>query len=210
MITFLLRLQTLLLAVIVQLDETTADLPIHCTLQDVAGDWVFYLSPAQPVDHKIPECGHSTPNSVSAMLSINQTDVVPHSRETEVHVSLTEEIVTKPERHLRAAGTTAGENGSWTMVFDTGLEVRIGGVSLASHFYFEVMPNASRGPEDGDALRSIGEYHGRQGNATLAPMGKVYACHCDTTSVGWWHRRGAGGLEAGCLWGRRAGPAAPV
>mmetsp|Transcript_40241 Transcript_40241/g.110654 ORF Transcript_40241/g.110654 Transcript_40241/m.110654 type:complete len:634 (-) Transcript_40241:159-2060(-) len=193
------------LAVVASLSLAAADLPIHCTLQDVAGDWTFHFGPATPLSESVPACGHSIPNTVSSMLALNRTAVLPPSNATRLSVTLTENIATKPRRHLKVSGDDAGEDDSWTMVFDTGLEVRIGAQAFVAHFFFEELPNATGG--DGDSWNDIGKYIGRsQKNVGLKPPGETYACHCDVTSMGWWHREVPnGGLEGGCMWGAKRG-----
>jgi len=177
-----------------------ADLPIHCTLQDVAGDWVFQLGPAAPVRGSLPGCGHHTPNSVSVALTINHTEIVPPESAQKLEITLTEDIATEPQRHLIAR--SGGKEGMWTMVFDTGLEARVGDKNLFAHFLFSELPNATG--KDGDNFNNIGEYIGRVGEGRLAAAGKTYACYCNTLTTGFWHSRKADGtLEAGCFWGAK-------
>ncbi|CAK0803821.1 unnamed protein product [Prorocentrum cordatum] len=111
-----------------------ADLPIHCTLADAVGEWTFHVGPAQPVNGELPACGHSLPNSVESMLRINHSSVVPPSAAETLSITLTEEIAEQPERHLRARDGSGAE-GMWTMVYDTGFEVRVGGRSLSGGVY---------------------------------------------------------------------------
>eukprot|EP00747_Dinoflagellata_sp_TGD_P221440 gnl/TRDRNA2_/TRDRNA2_93272_c0_seq4.p1 gnl/TRDRNA2_/TRDRNA2_93272_c0~~gnl/TRDRNA2_/TRDRNA2_93272_c0_seq4.p1 ORF type:complete len:679 (+),score=107.85 gnl/TRDRNA2_/TRDRNA2_93272_c0_seq4:124-2160(+) len=189
------------IAVFFQIHLAFADLPIHCSLQDAAGDWTFRLGPGAPLDGKIPSCGHSYPNTVEAMLKIDRDKVVPPESAEDLEVTLTEQVAQQPQRHLLArSGATVG---MWTMVFDTGMEVRVGDHSLTAHFLFEALPNASRAPKNGDNFESIGLYKGRneQNGDRLDPKGEIYSCHCGVTSTGWWHRRlEDGGLVGGCLW----------
>jgi hypothetical protein len=178
-----------------------ADLPIHCTLRDIAGDWTFFIGPGAPVNGEIPGCGHHIPNSVEVALTINSTEVVPRSDAQTMQITLTEDISTEPQRHLIAR--SEGVEGMWTMVFDTGLEARIGDKSLFSHFLFSEIPNASRPAQNGDNFKEVGKYFGRNGDE-LAPMGKTYACYCNMLTTGFWHRHTSDGkLEAGCFWGAK-------
>lgn len=186
-----------------------ADLPIHCTQQDVSGEWTFRLGPGEPVKHRIPNCGHSTPNTVAAMLDINRSQVVPPSSETHFSVMLTEEIIEEPTRHLKATSKGAAD-GMWTMVFDTGLEVRVEGKSLIAHFLFEEMPNITRDAQNGDNWEEIGKFYGRM-PTDIRPKGETYACYCDMTAVGWWHKRTEDGeLMGGCMWGSKKGREPPA
>lgn len=189
-----------------------ADLPIHCTLQDAAGTWKFHLGHAEPIVDSIPGCGHRKPNSVLSMLEIDRLKVVPLKGSTEYTVKLTEEVLgSGMGRHLKASGGVGGldslDEGNWTMVFDTGFEARIGQRSLATHFLFEALPNATA--KNGDGWTEIGLYRGKHTDEKgqyLEPKGDSYACHCDVSSTGWWHRRLAdGSLEGGCMWGSKEG-----
>eukprot|EP00927_Polykrikos_kofoidii_P006866 TRINITY_DN12790_c0_g1_i1.p1 TRINITY_DN12790_c0_g1~~TRINITY_DN12790_c0_g1_i1.p1 ORF type:complete len:680 (-),score=111.79 TRINITY_DN12790_c0_g1_i1:151-2190(-) len=177
------------------------DLPIHCGMRDVAGVWTFRLGLAAPVQGRLPACGHSIPNTVTSMLAIKRDEIVPNGNATDVEVKLAEHILSDEPRRLQASSGTEG--GSWTMVFDTGFEVRVGSRSFASHFFFRAIDNTSK-PANGDNWEQIGEYVGRKEDGALEPSGDVYACHCNVTAVGWYHQYASDGtLESGCFWGVR-------
>jgi len=186
------------------LGSVSADLPIHCTMQDIAGEWTFQLGPASPVEGKLPGCGHHIPNNIESAIAINQTDIVPLKSAQKMDITFFEDITkTKeiPERHLIAKSN--GEQGMWTMVFDTGLEARVGGKSLFAHFLFNEADDSRRKPKNGDNFENIKEYDGRVASK-LAPKGDIYACYCDVVTTGFWHRRkDDGSLEAGCFWGAK-------
>mmetsp|Transcript_54766 Transcript_54766/g.146213 ORF Transcript_54766/g.146213 Transcript_54766/m.146213 type:complete len:605 (-) Transcript_54766:184-1998(-) len=176
------------------LSLVSADLPNHCMQLDVAGEWTFRLGPAQPIEGRLPACGHRIPNNVEGMLAINRSAVVPPDQVQVLNVTLTEDIISVPQRHLLAIDGSG--MGMWTMVFDTGLEVRVAGKSLTAAFFFEPMQGATF--HNGDSWRDIAKFLGRA-NTTHGP-GDTYASHCDLTSTGWWHQQTAAGLEGGCLW----------
>merc|ERR1719362_1553200 len=122
------------------------------------------------MNEKIPACGLRIPNSATSMLSIQHDKIVPAKVAQTLGISLTEDIVMEPERHLKAVSDGSGKSGSWTMIFDTGLEVRLGGQSLISHFHFTALPNTTRPPMNGDSFKEIGVYHGRT-SVTLEAKG---------------------------------------
>lgn len=201
-----------------------ADLPVHCLLQDVAGEWDFRVGPAQASAFSdaaatIPACGHHLPNTVNSMLTADASKEVPLAQEQRFRVRLTEDIAEHPFRHLHVAGVAnasgassgdIGAGGYWTMVFDEGFEVRsLNGRSFFAHFHFEALKNASRAPEQGDRWKDIAKYYGRRPQGTLMPPeGDIYACHCDRLSVGWWHEHGSDGkLKSGCFWAEKVLPA---
>jgi len=190
-----------------------ADLPAHCLLQDVAGEWEFHVGPVVALHAlggtpppALPACGHHIPNNVLSMLKIDPAVEVPPSADTVIRVNLTETIGEQPQRRLRAV-TGDGAQGFWTMVFDEGFEMRLlSGQSFFAHSFFQVLDGAEDRASNGDRWTQIAEYFGRkEEEIRLWPKGELYACHCDMTSVGWWHRRVEGRLESGCWWGRKAG-----
>lgn len=192
-----------------------ADLPVHCLLQDVVGEWTFHVGPPQAPPFPdlrsfIPTCGHHIPNTVTSMLDLDRLATVPSTSEERVAVRLTEDVAQSPDRHLRAV-VGGGEEAAWTMVFDEGFEVRSGNRSFFAHFHFEAM-HGKQG-KDGDRWTEIGQYHGRDidpNETRLEPKGDLYACHCDQTSTGWWHRRASSGsMETGCFWATKTGSAVP-
>lgn len=211
-----------------------ADLPVHCLLQDVAGEWDFKVGPAQkpPFGDMVagmPQCGHHIPNQVVSMLSADPKKEVPEATMEQFRVSLTEEIHQEPMRHLHVVGGTnssskaagnLGGGGYWTMVFDEGFEVRShDGRSFFAHFYFDVLPEATKTPSHGDRMDDIAKYYGRvpqvqgelAGQSLMNKKGDLYACHCNRLSVGWWHQRGKDGkLESGCFWATKVEKEAKV
>jgi len=130
-------------------------------------------------------------------------------------VKLSEDIHKEPMRHLHVVGginssSAASGNikngGFWTMVFDEGFEIRShDGRSFFGHFHFEPVEGSSQKPTHGDRWDDIAQYYGRvNSKAVKAPQGKLYACHCNKLSVGWWHQRGKDGkLQSGCFWAKK-------
>jgi cathepsin C len=207
-------------AVIFPPNGVYGDLPVHCLMQDVVGDWTFYVgSPAAPVKglaRNIPQCGHHIPNNVLSMVNLDQKKFVGDKPE-ELKISLSEKIKDKldgkPFRHIVATDTTANREGYWTMMFDEGMEIRFpqDNRTFFAHFYFKPMEGATRKPTNGDRWDTIAKYEGRDMNPEtekrINPKGDLYTCHCDMTSTGWWHRRSAdGNVESGCFWAERKAP----
>lgn len=200
-----------------------ADLPVHCLLQDVVGDWAFYVGPTQPKPYEdlkggsIPGCGHTLPNTAVSMLKLNKTQVVTPGSQRVVKLRITDEIATsldgKPKRHLKVlqladseaskpgnqGGLSAAE-GMWTMMFDEGFEIKLGDTSYFAHFYFDTLDGKEG--SNGDRWTDIREYKGRSAQSQkLAPEGDAYVCHCGLTSTGWWHKDGSTEHESGCFFG---------
>jgi len=202
-------LQQAMLLLLLWVQIASADLPLHCLMQDVSGRWDFHIGPAVPVPHTdmlnaIPSCGHHLPNNVVDMVKIQEGDIV-HDEQEVLKLKLTEDIVSEPERHLKVEVEGDTAQGNWTMVFDEGMEIRMGnGRSFFAHFRFEPMPGAV--PSNEGRWKDIAAYFGRKREAIeLEPAGRTFACQCNATSTGWWHRHTAEGkLESGCFWGRKA------
>jgi cathepsin C len=166
-----------------------ADLPLHCLLKDAAGDWEFQLG---RTDVHMNNCGHSVPNTVESMLVLNRTAAVQPFQQT-LRLRLTQDIAVRegeddPSRNLKmlAEDLDTGEKGFWTMVFDTGFEVRIRDISMMYSFDFSLLPGVEIGEAaTGDSWTKIGTYEGRSSETKGVTEEKVYACHCDQTSAGW-------------------------
>lgn len=198
-----------------------ADLPVHCLMQDVVGDWIFHVGPPEPpvagLKQSIPQCGHHIPNNVLSMVGLDREKVVGEKAET-LKISLSEDIQHtlngKPFRHIVAKDTTNKRDGYWTMMFDEGMDIRFPGDdynrTFFAHFYSTPMQGATRKPTNGDRWDLIAEYVGQDldpGEKRIEPKGDLYTCHCDMTSTGWWHRKtGDGGVESGCFWAQRSSP----
>lgn len=187
----------------------TADLPLHCLTEDALGEWEFKADDA-PYG-AVPKCGHTAPNSITSALSLvganaRDTNVGKKPRET-LRVTLTDRIADSEEagvQHLVAVASD-GRKGTWTMVFDEGFEVRLGGESYFAQFEFEQLPNATA--HNGDMLDKIGEFYGRAEAHSLKGFNeKVYGCHCDRTSVGWHSRTSGSKSSYGCFYATRTNP----
>jgi len=133
----------------------SADLPIHCLNAQVAGDWVFTLDAGgnKPNGHDLRpvSCGFPQPDRNMDHFTRKPT-IVPHSK---IKVSLQEPNIAVDEK---------GNKGTWTMIYDEGFEVRVGGqVFFAFHHYT---------PKKGTPLTSDKVAH--------------YISHCHKTMVGWY------------------------
>jgi len=140
-----------------------ADLPVHCLKSQVEGDWDFTMS---PLSSQRSSCGHQRPDieegepARSMMMSLSAGK--PNTVE---RVSLHSPNVAK---------TKGGKQGTWTMVYDEGFEVNIGGLNFLafSNFTFETDPITKK---------------------------KHNVSHCGDTLVGWY--RNAERTQFGCYYG---------
>mmetsp|Transcript_72708 Transcript_72708/g.204147 ORF Transcript_72708/g.204147 Transcript_72708/m.204147 type:complete len:637 (+) Transcript_72708:131-2041(+) len=145
------------------------DLPVHCERHQVAGDWDFVLSP--PSSSR-SSCGHKHPDDQNQQppLSFVSSQSTTHN----LRVSLRDPST--------AVSADKSQNGSWTMIYDEGFEVKIGGQVFFAFSYFEWVQGA-----DGK---------------------KTNISHCDATQVGWYHD--VERTQWGCYTGRKVGTAAPL
>lgn len=182
-----------------------ADLPSHCLPEDVLGEWTLVSDGA--AQKHVQTCGHGQPNNVASMLKSS----MPAEREK--LVAAKEETVVTLTHHVEGDKLIAlgknGQKGSWTMVFDEGFEIRLGGKRFFAQFGIELLQgqNAS----EGDMLDKIGKYYGRvpgHAMATASSGEKVYGCHCNSTAVGWVSQDSGSGY--GCFYATRKSSAAMV
>jgi len=129
--------------VVVQL--ASADLPVHCLRHQVAGDWEFTLG---PLEEKRSSCGHAKPDNPYQQ---------PHMKFLSNTGTLTKRRMTLKDPNTVAAED--GSSGTWTMIYDEGFEVAVGG---ATYFAFSKFSFT-----DADRQHNIS--------------------HCDQTQIGWYH-----------------------
>merc|ERR1719464_80557 len=125
------------------------DLPVHCLRHEVAGEWRFTLGPLRG---KRSSCGHARPDTEDAQPS--RIAVSEEAGQTQLMVTLSSPNV---------AATARDSKGHWTMVYDEGFEVTVGGLNFFafSNFTFE--------------------------NTTTGHLSVRHnASHCYETMVGWY------------------------
>lgn len=128
-----------------------SDLPIHCLNIQVAGKWVFELS-ADNGDNT-QTCGHKIPDTNLDHFTKEGFDL---------------EVVKKYSVDLHEpniAIDTNGNQGTWTMVYDEGFEVIIGGRKFFAFNRYVPKSPSSLSKDDVEDYLSI----------------------CDETLVGWFH-----------------------
>jgi cathepsin C len=141
-----------------------ADLPVHCLRHQVVGEWHFKLSPLR---EQRSACGHEHPDVEEHQPSSQLVDA-QGSNVTQLVLTL---------KNPNVAVTSQGTKGVWTMVYDEGFEVNVGGMSYFafSNFTFEGSPK------------------------------KHNVSHCGQTMVGWY--RNANRTRFGCYYGALVQPA---
>jgi len=187
------------------LSPSWADLPSHCLPEDVLGEWTVVSDGGQ--QKHVQNCGHSQPNNLASMLRVSSP------AEREKLVINKEEVIVTLTHHVEGDKLIAlgkdGEKGTWTMVFDEGFEIRLGGKRYFAQFGIELLKgqNAS----EGDMLDKIGKYYGRVPGHDMATANsgqEVYGCHCDRTAVGWVSQDTGSGY--GCFYATRKSSATMV
>jgi len=144
---------------------SSADIPVHCLRHEVVGEWRFFLTKPSPAR---TACGHNRPDKEEAQPA--RVVVDGSKAEKELMVMLSEPNNAKVDAN----------NGTWTMIYDEGFEVKAGNqVFFAfSNFTFEDKPTRH--------------------NVT----------HCGDTMVGWYSNSDRS--EFGCYYGVKSGETAPT
>ena len=117
-------------------------------------------------------CGYESPDS-----NVQHFTKYTYQLETKSSVTVT---LSAPN----VAKTSAGEVGTWTMVYDEGFEVKIGGQTLFAFFAYEP--------------KTVADLHSKKA--------QDYNSHCDRTMVGWYHS--ANLANWGCFRAQKKGVAA--
>jgi cathepsin C len=149
------------LLIVGALEHAFADLPVHCVRHQVVGEWEFTLGALGP---KRSSCGHTKPDN-------------PY-RQPHMKVLENTGPITKRKMTLSDPSTVTAEDGSvgtWTMIYDEGFEVAVGGEVFFAFSNFSFT--------DAD----------RQHNVS----------HCGETQIGWY--RDATRSRWGCYVGKKAG-----
>ena len=144
----LLRLCTLWFA--------SSDLPVHCLRHQVAGRWTYFIGPR----HLSPQsCGHHSPGTIDDVAhGGNVLSARLGGNVVRIELALERPDLVRTLESSLQLGFVAGEVGWWTMVYDEGTEVRIGGHALFAFSRIEASP------------LKAGEYVSR----------------CDSSAMGWY------------------------
>jgi cathepsin C len=149
------------------------DLPIHCRNEQVAGEWIFSRGAANSDNSQ--SCGMPTPD--------NNAYHFTHSADIKFDVDKSLRLtVTLTQPNIATAVDQRGvsSTGTWTMVYDEGFEVNIGGFS-----YFAFM-----------------KYKPRKKTQLTSDEVSDYISYCDKTMVGWYHD--TSGSRWGCFRGAKS------
>ena len=161
------------LCAIASISLVQADLPIHCLNAQVAGDWVFTLDAGGNKPHSSGDlsgiaCGYPQPDRNADHFT--RPSILVGQRT--LKVSLTEPNIAVDEN---------GNKGTWTMIYDEGFEVAVGGRKFFA--FNKYVPNK------GTSISSDKVAH--------------YTSHCDETMVGWYSEESADGATYGCYRGKQ-------
>jgi len=129
-----------------------ADLPIHCLNSQVAGKWVFELS-TNTYDHT-ESCGYLQPDRNDQHFTNRQAFQFKVASKLEL-------TLTQPN----IATDKNGNTGKWTMVYDEGFEIQIGG-----YLYF-----------------AFNRYEPKPATSLSSQEVSDYISYCTETMVGWYH-----------------------
>jgi cathepsin C len=160
-----LRLLLLLvpLAVVVQ-----ADLPVHCLRHEVVGEWRFTLG---ALKEERSSCGHQRPDKEE--MQPTRTTVTK-----ELASGGDESLLMVTMRDPNVAETARDSQGAWTMIYDEGFEVSVGGLNFIAFSNFTYEKNNS-------------DPH----------FAKYNQSHCGQTMVGWYQDMDR--TRFGCFFGEK-------
>eukprot|EP00299_Pterocystis_sp_00344_P014617 c7250_g1_i1.p1 GENE.c7250_g1_i1~~c7250_g1_i1.p1 ORF type:complete len:697 (+),score=151.41 c7250_g1_i1:54-2093(+) len=145
------------------LPAVLADLPVHCLHSQVVGKWMLYADEGGMT--KDVSCGHSMP------------DRDEDHKDHELRLSTDKPRVIEVDLQEPSVVTMSdGQRGHWTMIYDEGFEIVIGGFK-----YF-----------------AFSHYH-----SSPTDLGTTNINDCDRTFVGWYHD--LNGTNWGCYYGIKQG-----
>lgn len=149
-----------------------ADLPVHCVHRDILGKWEFRLGSAD--GDNSATCGHGVPDRVMTMVHRN---VSPSSPRFAVKRTLEVELL-----NPNVAVGPGGRRGTWTAIYDEGIEVDMDGWKYMT--FFRYLPRfAGADPNKVEHFRSI----------------------CNETVAGWYHPMDAEAAATGAVQKRNWG-----
>lgn len=135
-----------------------SDLPVHCLMEETIGTWTIYKGPND--QDRTELCGHEMPDKVMTMPKLykNKGDKSGQFpgftvKQKKTFVLSTPNIVTMGDK-----------KGSWTMVYDEGIEFKVDNVVYFAFFRYE--------PKSEDVNPAKIE---------------DFTSHCKETFVGWYH-----------------------
>jgi len=96
-----------------------ADLPVHCLRSDVSGDWVFRLGALSAVR---TSCGHQRPD-------VQEQE----PRDLGEPATKVKTVTLSSPNKVKSDG-----EGTWTMIYDEGFEVRVDGMRFFGFSYFDL------------------------------------------------------------------------
>lgn len=122
----------------------TGDLPVHCLRHQIQGEWEFTLGQSSDVRSS---CGHSNPDNENSE---------PHELSEPVRT-----IRIKLE-HPNRASSHSDSSGTFTMIYDEGFEVAVGGMNFFAFSRFDIDPLTKRNVSDCSQTLT-GWYHDQDG-----------------------------------------------
>lgn len=167
--------------------EVRSDLPVHCLRHEVVGEWKFILG---GLSSRRSSCGHRRPDAEDAQPQRQLVDKEAASQSQAVaDVSARQLMVTLQNPNV--AMSARDSQGSWTMIYDEGFEVNVGGYNFfafSNYTMEETPPNALQ--------KATG----------TKPVAKHNVSHCGDTMVGWYQSRDR--TRFGCYYGQKVVPVA--
>lgn len=109
-----LKIFCFLLILFLKMGLTIEDLPVHCLVDKIEGDWLIHMGDNHS-DSDL-KCGHKRPDQNLDHLDVNVEKVFDDRHQIIIHVERPNKIMSVVD---------GSEIGKWTMVYDEGFEFRI-------------------------------------------------------------------------------------
>lgn len=118
-----------------------ADLPIHCRMEDVAGSWIVHSGP--PSDSFV-DCGYSAPNSNARNLEL-KSEISMKDSFLQMQFPSSKIISLNDDGKVSFVDNKGDQQqGSWTMVYDEGVEIRVANSRYFAFFDYSCTMNSTK------------------------------------------------------------------
>lgn len=149
---------------------SSADLPIHCIHDQIFGEWEIEMTPAS---NDISKCGYESPDRNAQHFTSYKEPDYSDSLKSQIKISAPATLEVTSGSSLLETGS---HGNSWTLVYDEGLEFKVGDKKMFAYFQY--------------APKEAGEFQ----NDDI----EGYNSNCAATRTGWYHTSSAHGRKYGC------------
>lgn len=168
-----LKTVLILITMCVLFKESIQDLPVHCLVAKIEGDWLIHMG--DNYSDKDLKCGHKTPDQNLDHYDVDVEKVFKKKYEILVRLE-------RPNKILSISDNNE-EVGQWTMIYDEGFELMI---------HDQVFFAFSR-------YKKVGKFSPSNTDTEDTPG---YKNVCEKTFIGWYHNKNTN-ENWGCYWAEK-------